>query len=75
MEPTIPAVIAAVRQLPGNQGIQTGIDRVSGKTFSVSTFDTLEHAQFQRASLGAVFAALQAAGWQPEAPEIYKAWE
>jgi hypothetical protein len=72
--PVFADVVAAIRQLPGNQGIQTGIDRASGKTATATTFDTLEHAQFQRTSLGAAFAALQASGWQGEPPEIYELW-
>lgn len=67
-------VVAAIRQLPGFQGIQVGIDPAGGKSASVTTFDTLEHAQFQRASLGDAFAALQASGWQGEPPDIYELW-
>jgi hypothetical protein len=39
---------------------------------TAATFDTREHAQFSRDSLGEPLARLQAAGWQGEAPEIYE---
>ena len=58
----VPHVVAAIQQLPGFQGIQTGIDRAAGKSATATTFDTLEHAQFPRTSLGAAFDALQATG-------------
>jgi hypothetical protein len=70
----IPSVIAAIRQLPGFQSIQTGIDAANGKSATATTFDTLEHAQFSRSSLGAAFAALQHSGWQGDPPEIYELW-
>ena len=71
----VPDVGAAIRQLPGCQGVQVGFDRVSGRTVAVSTFDTLEQAQFTRESLGEPLARLAAAGWQGEAPEIYEVVE
>jgi len=68
----VPAVRAAIRQLPGCQDVRAGVDRATGRTVSVSTFDTLEHAQFARESLGEPLARLAAAGWHGEAPEIYE---
>ena len=38
----VPDLVAAIRQLPGCQGVQVGIDRDAGRTISVSTLDTLE---------------------------------
>jgi hypothetical protein len=71
LQAVVPDVSAAIWLLPGFQSMQTGFDRANGKSVSVTTFDTLEHAQFQRSSLDAVFATLQASSWQGEAPEIY----
>ncbi|MEA2514612.1 MAG: hypothetical protein QOF33_1112 [Thermomicrobiales bacterium] len=68
----VPAILAAIRQLPGCQDVRTGIDRASGRTVAVSSFDTLEHAQFTRETIGEPLQRLVAAGWQPEAPEIYE---
>ena len=71
--PLVPAVIAALRALPGVQDVRVGIDRTSGRTLSLMTLDTLEHAQFSRHRLGPTLAPLEALGWEPEAPEIYEA--
>ena len=71
----LPDVLAAIRRLPGLQTVQAGLDREAGKTVSVTTFDTLANAQFQRAaSLGPAFAALQTLGWQGDTPDIYEVW-
>ena len=67
---TIPDLLAALRQLPGCQDVQTGLDRDTGETVSVMRFDTLDHATFARESIGEPFERLLAAGWQPEAPLI-----
>jgi quinol monooxygenase YgiN len=71
----VPAAIAAIRKLPGCQDARNGVERSTGRTVTVSTFDTQEHAQFSRESLGEPLARLQAAGWQGEAPEIYETVE
>jgi quinol monooxygenase YgiN len=68
----LPDIVAAIERLPGCQGVQAGVDPTTGGTLSVSSFDTQEHAQFARESLGDAFARLQALGWQGEAPEIYE---
>ncbi|MBA2276764.1 MAG: hypothetical protein H0W06_03290 [Chloroflexia bacterium] len=68
----VPDVSAALRELPGCQSVQVGVDRATGKSVAVSTFDTLEHAQFARERLGEPITRLVAAGWQGEAPEIYE---
>jgi hypothetical protein len=68
----VPEVRAAIQRLPGCQDVRSGVERSTGRTVSVSSFDTLEHAQFSRDSLGEPLARLQAAGWQGEAPEIYE---
>ena len=71
--PLVPAITAALRALPGVQDVHVGIDRATGRTLSLTTFDTLEHAQFSRDRLGPVLEPLQALGWEPEAPELYEA--
>ena len=68
----VPDVRAAIQQLPGCQGVQGGVDRATGDTVSVSTFDTLEHAQFSRDSIGEPLSRLVAAGWQGDTPQIYE---
>ena len=68
----LPDIVAAIQQLPGCQGVQAGIDPATGGTLSVSSFDTQEHAQFTRESLGEAFTRLQALGWKGEAPEFYE---
>lgn len=69
----VPAIVAALRALPGLQDVRVGIDRTSGNTLSLTTFDTLEHAQFSRDRLGSSMERLLALGWEPQAPEIYEA--
>ena len=71
--PLVPAITAALRALPGVQDVHVGIDRATGRTLSLTSFDTFEHAQFSRERLSSVLAPLQAIGWEPEAPEIYEA--
>ena len=69
----VPDVVAAIRALPGVQDIRVGVDRATGRTLSLTTLETLEHAQFSRDRLGPSLARLQALGWEPELPEIYEA--
>src|SRR5262245_29239555 len=75
LAPLAPEAIAAIRRLPGCLDARSGVDRSTGRTISVSSFDTLEHAQFSRDSLGEVVARLQAGGWQAEPPDIYETIE
>jgi hypothetical protein len=71
----VPGITAALRALPGVQDVRVGIDRSTGRTLSLTSFDTVEHAQFSRERLSSVLAPFQALGWEPEAPEIYEARE
>jgi hypothetical protein len=73
--PLVPAITAALHALPGVRDVRVGIDRTSGRTLSLTSFDTLEHAQFSRDRLGSVLQPLQALGWEPKAPEIYETTE
>lgn len=71
----VPAVLAALRQLPGCQDARAGSDGSAGTSISVSTFDTLAHAQFARETVGESLTRLQAVGWQGDAPEFYEVAE
>jgi hypothetical protein len=68
----VPAIVAAMQQLPGCQGVHVGVDRATGKSIAVSSFETQEQAQFPRERLSDALAPLMAIGWQAEAPEIYE---
>lgn len=70
--PLIPAIIAAIQQLPSCREVQVGVDRTTGKSIAVSRFETLDQAQFSRDRLADALAPLQALGWQGEAPAIYE---
>ena len=69
----VPDIVTAIRALPGLQDVRVGIDRATGNTLSLTTFDTLEHAQFPRDRLGTSLSRLLALGWEPHAPEIFEA--
>jgi hypothetical protein len=69
----VPDIVTALRALPGLQDARVGIDRATGNTLSLTTFDTLEHAQFSRDRLGTSLSRLLALGWEPKAPEIFEA--
>jgi quinol monooxygenase YgiN len=73
MTPHVPDIISAVQRLPGCQHIHVGIDRDTGRTISVSIFDSREQAQYTSDSLGEPIARLRSVGWQPEPPEFYEA--
>jgi hypothetical protein len=73
--PLVLPITAALRALPGVQDVHVGIDRATGRTLSLTTFDRLEHARFSRDRLGPVLEPLQDLGWEPEAPEIYETTE
>jgi hypothetical protein len=64
---------AAVEGLPGNQSQELGLDGTTGQVSNVSTWDTLEHAQFSRetaGALGALVRQLQAVGVMFDPPII-----
>ena len=73
--PLVPAITAALRVLPGVQDARVGIDRATGRTLSLTSFETLDQAQCSRDRLGPVLQPLQELGWEAEAPEIYEAME
>ena len=64
-------IIAAFRQLPGFQSLTFGVDRATGRSVNVSTYDTEEHARWTptRSDLNA---RIQAVGLQMEPPEIFE---
>ena len=61
---------AAVRALPGCQGVYQGTDRTQGTTAAVSLWDSEEHARFSRDALGDLIPRLQALGVHIDPPEI-----
>jgi hypothetical protein len=68
----VPAIEAALAALPGHDHTHTGVDRANGQGVTVSTWDTEEHARFDRQALGEVVGKLQAAGMTLESPEVYE---
>ena len=64
---------AAIRRLPGFQSHLGGVDRASGRTVAISTWDTEEHARWPRESAGDLLARFQALGIQLEPPEFFEA--
>lgn len=70
--PLAPDLAAAIRRQPGFQNFMGGVDRTSGWTISVSTWDTAEHAGYSPDALGDVVTRLQSLGLQAEAPEIFE---
>ena len=66
----VPAIQAAIQQLPGCQHVQTGVDRATGKSIAISSFETLD--QFSRDRPSDTIAPLLALGWQGDGPEIYE---
>ncbi len=65
-------LVAAVKRLPGNQCHVTGVDRGSGRTVAVSTWDSDEHARFTLDAVGDVPSRLQALGLQLEPSEFFE---
>jgi quinol monooxygenase YgiN len=63
---------AAVRRQPGCQSFMAGADRASGRTITVSTWDTEEHARYSPDALGEVVSKILALGAQPEPPEVFE---
>ncbi len=59
-------------KLPGIQHSHTALDRATGKAITITIFDTREHAQFGRETLGDIVARLQAAGVTIEPAELYE---
>jgi len=71
--PLAQRVTAAVEGLPGNQSQVLGLDRTTGQCSNVSTWDTVEHAQFSRetaGALGELVQRLQAVGVEFDPPVI-----
>jgi hypothetical protein len=66
-------VAAAIRRLPGWQSSLGGADRASGRTVTVSTGDTEDHARWSPAqALGDIPSRLQALGVQVDPSEIFE---
>ncbi len=67
-----PDLAAAIRRQPGHQNSMGGMDRATGRTIVVSTWDTQEHASYSPESLGDVQSRLRALGVQADPPEIFE---
>ena len=63
---------AAVRRQPGFQSATGGIDRASGRTITVTTWDTEEHASYAPEALGDIVTRLAQLGLQTEPTEVYE---
>ncbi len=67
-----PDLAAAIRRQPGHQSSMGGVNRASGQTVVVSTWDTEEHASYSPDALGDIRSRLQALGVQADPPEIFE---
>jgi hypothetical protein len=67
-----PAIAAGIKKLPGCGDVHIGIDRTSGQMIAVSTWDTLENAQWDTALMGDAVAPLVPLGFQAGSPEIFE---
>jgi hypothetical protein len=65
-------LVTAIAGLPGYQSYLSGVDRASGRTHAVSTWDTEEHARWGPDALGDIPARLQALGVQVDPPEVFE---
>jgi hypothetical protein len=63
---------AAIRRQPGCQSSMGGVDRASGRSIVVTTWDTEEHARYSPDALGDVMSKLRALGLQADPPEIFE---
>jgi hypothetical protein len=73
MSSLVQQVAGVVQGLPGNQSVYVGIDRTGGKTYTVSTWDTVEHANFPRETaprLSEVVGKLVSLGLQLDPPVV-----
>ena len=68
----VPGIVGALSRLPGNQSYLTGMDRASGRTMAVSTWDTEDHARFSTDAVPDLASRLQAAGLQVESTEVFE---
>jgi hypothetical protein len=67
------AASEAVRKLPGCQSLVIAGDRATGEGFAVTTWDTEEHARFDRnAVIAGPTRALEAVGGQIEPPMVFE---
>jgi quinol monooxygenase YgiN len=68
-----PELSAAIRRQPGYQSATGGVDRASGRTVTVSTWDTEAHARYSPEVLGDIVTRMQQTGLQVEPAEVYEA--
>ena len=65
-------LVAAVRRQPGFQSFTGGADRANGRTITISTWDTEDHARFSPEALGDLPARIEAIGIQVEPFEVFE---
>jgi hypothetical protein len=74
LDESLPVVLEAaeaIRRLPGNQSLVIVRDRTTGEGFAVSTWDTEEHASYDRdVALSGFPARLQAVGVQLDPTQV-----
>ena len=63
---------AAISRQPGFERSMGGVDRASGESIIVSTWDTEEHARYSPDALGDIMSKLRALGLQADPPEIFE---
>jgi hypothetical protein len=72
----VPAMLAAtevVRQQPGCQSLVIAGDRATGEAFAISTWDTEEHARFNRdAVLAPNRVRIESVGGQIDPPLVFE---
>jgi hypothetical protein len=66
---------AVMQRQPGVQRFQSGLDAEGGRAIAITTFDTREHASFDRQQLGDVVNQVQAMGAQLSPAAIFEVAE
>ncbi len=67
-----PELAEAIRRQPGHQNSVGGVNRATGQTIVISTWDTEEHASYSPEALGDIRSRLQALGVQADPPEVFE---
>jgi hypothetical protein len=65
-------ILAALKRAPGFQHSYQATDMDGGHAVVISVWDTKEHAQLDRSSLGDVIGRIRQAGIEIDPPEIYE---
>src|SRR5438552_2803830 len=65
-------IIPTMRQLPGFQNYKGAVNRERGHLVSVSTWDSVEHANFESGGFRLGGGAVRALGVELDPPEVYE---